>query len=58
MGLLRRKSISFHWEYMFTRSIFATPDMGAQGSLLNELAKMVDGWNPIRTTMKEDLRAH
>lgn len=54
MGLLRRKSISFHWEYMFTRSVYTTPDMGSQGSLFNQLAALVDS-GTIRTTMKEDL---
>ncbi len=29
----KRKSVSVHWELMFTRSIFQTADMGAQGEL-------------------------
>jgi NADPH2:quinone reductase len=31
----KRKSVSVHWESMFTRSTFETPDIGAQGDLLN-----------------------
>jgi zinc-binding alcohol dehydrogenase family protein len=53
IGLLRRKSISFHWEYMFTRPVFATPDMIAQHYLLDEVAKLVDA-GVLRTTMKEN----
>ncbi len=53
VGLLRRKSVSFHWEYMFTRAIFATPDMIAQHDLLNEVADLVDQ-GVLRTTMQEN----
>ncbi len=42
ISLLRRKSISFYWEYMFTRPEFATPDMAAQHDLLCEVADLVD----------------
>ncbi|NEO84976.1 MAG: zinc-binding alcohol dehydrogenase family protein, partial [Spirulina sp. SIO3F2] len=36
--LLKTKAISLHWELMFTRSLFSTPDMAEQGKLLNEVA--------------------
>lgn len=39
---LKRKSVSLHWELMFTRSTFATPDMIAQHALLAEVARLVD----------------
>ncbi|MCB1890565.1 MAG: zinc-binding alcohol dehydrogenase family protein [Rhodocyclaceae bacterium] len=42
LRLLKKKSLSLHWEMMFTRSMFATDDMGAQGRLLDEVARMVD----------------
>ena len=42
IGLLKRKSVAVHWEFMFTRSLFQTPDMQAQGNLLNEVAQLVD----------------
>jgi NADPH:quinone reductase len=51
----KRKSVSVHWELMFTRSIFETPDMGAQGEALNEVARLVDE-GEIRTTLAETLR--
>ena len=38
----KRKSVSVHWELMFTRSLFQTADMEAQHHLLNALAGLVD----------------
>jgi len=32
---LKRKSVSVHWEFMFTRSLFHTADIDAQRRLLN-----------------------
>jgi zinc-binding alcohol dehydrogenase family protein len=46
---LKRKSISLHWELMFTRSLFGTADMIAQHRLLSEVAELVDA-GVIRTT--------
>jgi len=51
----KRKSVSVHWELMFTRSIFQTPDMDQQGKLLNEVARLVDE-GKIRTTLNHVLR--
>jgi NADPH2:quinone reductase len=48
----KRKSVSVHWEFMFTRSMFETQDIGAQGEHLNELARLVDA-GTIRTTLGE-----
>ncbi len=47
---LKGKSIALHWEMMFTRSMFETPDMGEQGRLLAEVAALVDAGR-IRTTV-------
>lgn len=52
IALLKRKSVSLHWEFMFTRSLFGTTDMIAQGRLLDELAELVDA-GLIRTTVGE-----
>ncbi len=54
--LLKRKSISLHWEFMFTRAMFGTGDMAGQGRLLDELAAMVDA-GLIRTTVGEHFGA-
>jgi zinc-binding alcohol dehydrogenase family protein len=49
---LKTKSLSLHWELMFTRSLFQTPDMAEQGKLLAEIASLVDA-GQIRSTVKE-----
>lgn len=48
--LLKRKAASLHWEFMFTRSMFDTPDVGAQHELLTEVARLVDA-GVLRTTL-------
>jgi len=48
------KSASVHWEAMFTRSTFQTPDMIEQHKLLSEVAAMVNK-GTIRTTVAENL---
>lgn len=47
---LKQKSISWHWEFMFTRSLLETPDMVEQQRLLARTADLVDR-GIIRTTM-------
>ena len=49
---LKSKSISLHWELMFTRSLYQTADMGEQGRLLGEVAALVDAGR-LRTTVGE-----
>jgi zinc-binding alcohol dehydrogenase family protein len=51
---LKRKSLSLHWELMFTRSLFQTPDMAEQGRLLARVAELVEAGR-LRTTLGEDL---
>jgi zinc-binding alcohol dehydrogenase family protein len=48
---LKRKSIAWHWELMFTRAAFGTPDMAEQGRLLDEVARLVDA-GELRTTVR------
>ncbi|GBQ91163.1 zinc-dependent alcohol dehydrogenase [Acetobacter nitrogenifigens DSM 23921 = NBRC 105050] len=50
---LKHKSLSLHWEVMFTRPMFETSDMAEQGKLLNEIAALVDSGR-IRTTLGEN----
>ncbi|MET7572198.1 zinc-binding alcohol dehydrogenase family protein [Streptomyces sp. NPDC005492] len=54
IGLLKAKSISFHWELMFTRSLFRTPDQVAQHHILDRIARLVDA-GTLRTTATQDL---
>jgi zinc-binding alcohol dehydrogenase family protein len=52
IGALKRKSVSLHWELMFTRSLFATVDLIEQHKLLAEVARLVDA-GELRTTLGE-----
>ena len=52
--LLKPKSISLHWEFMFTRPLFQTPDMSEQGRLLTELGNLMDAGR-IQTTLYRNL---
>lgn len=49
---LKLKSISLHWEFMYTRSMFATEDIGKQRELLNSVADLIDAGR-IKTTLGE-----
>ncbi|MFP3605971.1 zinc-binding alcohol dehydrogenase family protein [Paraburkholderia sp. SIMBA_053] len=49
---LKRKSISLHWEFMFTRSMFRTVDMIRQHELLDRVSNLIDQ-GELRTTMGE-----
>lgn len=53
---LKRKSISLHWESMFTRSTYQTPDIGKQHDLLNRVADLIDN-GTLRTTLGEHFGA-
>jgi len=48
--LMKQKSISLHWEFMFTRSLFTTADMIKQQELLNHIARVVEK-SQIRSTL-------
>ncbi len=50
----KRKAVSTHWEMMFARPLFKTPDMIEQHNLLNRVAELVDA-GKIRTTLTETL---
>lgn len=50
----KSKSVSVHWEFMFTRSMFQTEDMEKQSELLNEVSKLVDK-GKIKTTVTQVL---
>lgn len=42
LGLLKSKSVTFSQEFMFTRSLFQTPDMIEQHKLLGRVAALID----------------
>ena len=53
---LKTKCLSLHWEFMFTRSMFHTPDMIEQHRLLTDVANMIDA-GEIKTTVAHHLGA-
>ncbi len=55
MGGMKMKAASFHWEFMFARSMHQTPDMIEQHELLCYVAQEIDAGR-IRTTVSDVLR--
>ncbi|HYD80122.1 MAG TPA: zinc-binding alcohol dehydrogenase family protein [Paucimonas sp.] len=47
---LKRKSVSLHWEMMFTRSLYGTEDLAKQHEMLNRVAALVD-CGVVKTTL-------
>lgn len=52
MDTMKTKAASLHWEFMFTRAMFETPDMIEQHNLLSYVASEIDAGR-IRTTLSE-----
>ncbi|MDN5652257.1 MAG: zinc-binding alcohol dehydrogenase family protein [Lactococcus lactis] len=50
----KSKSVSVHWEFMFTRSMFNTTDIEQQSQLLHQVAELVDN-HKIKTTLNQTL---
>ncbi|MFM7434932.1 MAG: zinc-binding dehydrogenase, partial [Vulcanococcus sp.] len=48
---LKRKSLSLHWELMFTRSLYQTPDMAEQGRILERVAELASAGR-VRSTLQ------
>ena len=51
--LMKQKSLSLHWEFMFTRPLFTTSDIKAQHVLLTRVAELVDQ-GKLKTTVGEN----
>jgi zinc-binding alcohol dehydrogenase family protein len=54
LNLLKSQSATFVWEFMFTRSMYQTPDIAVQGHLLNEVAALIEAAK-LHTTLTETL---
>lgn len=54
LGLLKPKSVTFSQEFMFTRSLFQTPDMIEQHHLLGRVAALIDE-GVLKTTLTRTL---
>jgi zinc-binding alcohol dehydrogenase family protein len=52
VSVFKGKAVSIHWESMFTRSSFQTPDMIGQHNLLNDVADLIDK-SVLRTTLDQ-----
>ena len=54
LNKLKSKSVSFSWEFMFTRSSFETSDMIEQHHILTNVSAMLDN-GALKTTLTETL---
>lgn len=54
LDLLKTKSATFVWEFMFTRSMFQTQDMAMQGEILAKIVQLIDNGS-IKTTLNQVL---
>lgn len=54
LGLLKNKSASFVWEFMFTRAMYQTEDMINQHLLLNQVSELLDQ-KVLKTTLNKTL---
>ncbi|WP_020168289.1 MULTISPECIES: zinc-binding alcohol dehydrogenase family protein [Methylotenera] len=54
LDLLKSKSATFVWEFMFTRSMFKTDDMIAQHQILQRVAQLIDD-GILMTTLNQVL---
>lgn len=50
INILKNKSVSFHWELMFTRSRYQTADMEAQHKILATIAWLMEN-NKVKSTL-------
>jgi NADPH2:quinone reductase len=55
LEIIKNKSASVHWEFMFTRAMFGTPDISRQHEILTHAADLVDR-GELRTTLTDTLR--
>ncbi|MGG2014688.1 zinc-binding alcohol dehydrogenase family protein [Bacillus sp. S10(2024)] len=54
LGILKSKSASFVWEFMFTRAMYQTEDMINQHLLLNQVSELLDQ-KVLKTTLNKTL---
>lgn len=54
ISAMKQKSISLHWEFMFTRAMFKTDDMSRQGEILQQVAGLIDD-GKIRSSLSQTL---
>ena len=54
LNVLKNKSVTFSYEFMYTRSMFTTDDMEKQHEILNEVADLIDA-GTLKTTLTTTL---
>ncbi|VEP15314.1 conserved hypothetical protein [Hyella patelloides LEGE 07179] len=54
LNILKSKSVTFAWEFMFTKAQYQTPDMQSQHELLNKVSELVEQ-GIIKTTLHKNL---
>ncbi|GAB3700179.1 zinc-binding alcohol dehydrogenase family protein [Spirosoma flavus] len=54
LNKLKNKSVSFSWEFMYTRSMFQTSDMIQQHNILSTVAKLLDD-GTLKTTLNKTI---
>ena len=54
LNALKNKSVTFSWEFMFTRSMYHTEDMERQYEILNHMAQLLDE-GVLKTTLTTTL---
>ncbi|WNN46453.1 zinc-binding alcohol dehydrogenase family protein [Winslowiella toletana] len=55
MNELKLKSAALHFEFMYTRSMYNTPDIARQGEILDDVAALLDA-GKIASTLNETLQ--
>jgi len=55
MNLVKNKSASVHWEFMFTRAMFTTPDIIRQHEILSRVAQLIDA-GELKSALTQTLR--
>ena len=56
ISIAKPKALTISWEFMFTRSMFATDDITAQRDLLNRVSQMIDA-GTLQSTVTERAEA-
>ncbi|WP_191556897.1 zinc-binding alcohol dehydrogenase family protein [Metabacillus idriensis] len=54
LNVLKSKSVTFVWEFMFTRAMYQTDDMQEQQTLLNKISGLIDD-GVLKTTLNQTL---
>ncbi|MCZ2722742.1 zinc-binding alcohol dehydrogenase family protein [Marinomonas sp. 15G1-11] len=53
IAVFKRKSVSIHWEFMFTKSMFLTADIETQQGILNSVSKLIET-GKVMSTLNEN----